>query len=163
MVTDASDQQKFQHAWPLVTMQDCFHHKVKTVIVWYCTFTTARKKSEFWDKVTITNYHLYSMAEIRFHGFHMSKGKKQTNIKMHSLTLSPLPYLFTLFSDPTTQPSTTIPLPLPGIIFSLSDSLCCSESTKPIQSGLFLLVVDVIERASTHQTIPPTETGISYF
>ncbi len=70
----------------------------------------------------------------------MCKGKnKQTNIKnaqsnTHSHS-SPLPLL--PFSDPTTLPSTTIPLPLPGIVFSLSDSLCCSASTKPIQRGLF--------------------------
>ncbi len=63
----------------------------------------------------------------------MCKGKKQTKIKnaqsnTHSHS-SPLPLL--AFSDPTTT------LPLPGIIFSLSDSLCCSASTKPIQRGLF--------------------------
>ncbi len=66
--------------------------------------------------------HLYSMAEISFHRFHMCKGKKQTNIKnaqsnTHSHS-SPLPLL--PFSDPTTPlPPTTIPLPLPGnILFS---------------------------------------------
>ncbi len=123
-----SDQQTLQHTWPLVTMQACFCHrikKVKTVIVtflshnsdlyWnceftsynsdfirivrYCKFTIARKKSEFWDKVTITLYPLYSMAEISFHKFHMCKGKKQTNINLHSLThiLTPFSYLFSLF------------------------------------------------------------------
>ncbi len=69
----------------------------------YCKFTTARKKSEFWDKVTITHCPLYSMAEISFHRFHMCKGKKQTykqtNIKTaQSYTHShSSPHLFFLF------------------------------------------------------------------
>ncbi len=176
-----SDQQQLQHTWPLVTMQACFFHRIKKVktvivtflshnsdlywnceftscnsdfirIVWYCKFTIARKKSEFWDKVTITHCPLYSMAEISYHRFHMCTGKKQTNIKTaqsntHSHS-SPLPLL--PFSDPTTPlPPTTIPLLSQASFCSLSDSLCCSASTKPIQRGLFYSVVDVMERVST--------------
>ncbi len=82
------------------------------------------------------------MAEISFHRFHMCKGKKQ---KMHSLThiLIPLLYLFSLFLI-------QLFLSLSQASFcSLSDSLCCSASTKPIQRGLFYSVVDVMERVST--------------
>ncbi len=138
-----SDQQTFQHTWPLVTMQACFCHrikKVKTVIVtflshnsylyWnceftscnsdfirivrYCKFTIARKKSEFWDKVTITHCPLYSMAEISFHRFHVCKGKKQTNIKnaqsnTHSHS-SPLPLFFwSNYSSPSYNYSSPSP------------------------------------------------------
>ncbi len=119
-------------------------------IVRYCKFTIARKKSEFWDKVTITHCPLYSMAQISFHRFHMCKGKKQTNIKnaqsnTHSHS-SPLPLLH--FSDPTA------PLPLPGIIlFSFwffvlfcihktnskrSFLLCCWCNGKSFNTWLFL-------------------------
>ncbi len=164
-----SDQQKFQHTWPLVTMQACFCHrikKVKTVIVtflshnsdlyWnceftscnsdfirivrYCKFTIARKKSEFGDKVTITHCPLYSMAEISFHRFQVCKGKKFS-------LLSPLLH----FSDPTTPlPPTTIPLPLPGIIlFSFwFFVLFCIHRTNSKRYFL-LYVVDVMERVST--------------
>ncbi len=168
MVADASDQQKFQHTWPLVTMQACFCHRIKkvnTVIVtflshnsdfyyWNCEFTSCN--SDFirivrW-KVTVSLYPLYSMAEISFHRFHMCKGKKQTNIKMQSSThshSSPLPLLLP-FSDPTTPlPPTTIPLPLPDIIF-LSlwfFVLFCIHKTNSKRS--ILLYVDVLERAST--------------
>ncbi len=122
-------------------------------IVRYCKFTIARKKSEFWDKVTTTHCPLYSMAEISFHRFHMWKGKKQTNIKIaqsnthsHSSPLTLLP-----FSDPTTPlPPTTIPLPLPGIIlFSFwFFVLFCIHKTNSKRSFL-LYVVDVMERVST--------------
>ncbi len=121
-------------------------------IVRYCKFIIARKKSEFWDKVTITHCHLYSMAEISFHRFHMCKGKnKQT--KMHSLTqiLTPLLYLFSLFLiNYSSIPSTTIPLPLPDIIlFSLwFFVLFCIHKTNSKRSFL-LYVVDVMERVST--------------
>ncbi len=101
------------------------------------------KKSEFWDKVTSTLFPLYSMAEISFHGFHMCKGKKQTNkhknaqSNTHSHS-SPLPLIQLLLS-------------LLQLFLSLSQTLflCCSASTKPIQRGLFYSVVDVMEIAST--------------
>ncbi len=88
------------------------------------------KNSEFWDKVTIILYSLYSMAEISFHRFHKWEKNKQhknaqSNTHSHS---SPLPLL--PFSDPT------IPLPLPGIFFSLSDSVLFCIS-KTIQRGHF--------------------------
>ncbi len=90
------------------------------------------------------------MAEISFYRFHMCKGKKQTN-KMHSPIhiLTPLPYLFSLFLIQLLL--SLLQLFLSQASFcSLSDSLCCSASTKPIQRGPFLLyVVDVMERAST--------------
>ncbi len=98
-IADASDQQKLQHTWPLVTMQACFHDrkKVKNIfvtffisqflllywnsnfirIVRYCKFTISRKKN-IWDKETITLYPIYS---ITIHMFHLFKGKKQTSIK----------------------------------------------------------------------------------
>ncbi len=110
-------------------------------IVRYCKFTIARRKSEFWDKVTITLYPLYSMLEIHFHRFHMYKGEKKTHIQMHSPSNTHshsflLPLL--PFSDSTILlPPTTITLLHPGIIFYLSDSLCCSASTKPIQISIF--------------------------
>ncbi len=170
-----SDQQTFQHTWPLVIMQACFCHrikKVKTVIVtvlshnsdlyWncefascnsdfirivrYCKFTIAREKSEFWDKVTITHCPLYSMAEISFHKFHMCMGKKQTNIKnAQSNTHSHSSPLPLL---PFSDP--TIPLPLPGIIlFSFwFFVLFCIHKTNSKRSFL-LYVVDVMERVST--------------
>ena len=121
-----------------------------------------------WNKVTITLYPLYSMAEISFHRFHMCKREKQTNIKMHSpahILTPPLPLLLPYLSssDPTTPlPPPTIPLPLPGIIFfSLwFFVLFCIHKTNSKRS--FLLYVDVMEKHQ-HLTIPPTETGISYF
>ncbi len=38
MVADASDQQKFQHTWPLITMQACFRHRKKKVKIVIVTF-----------------------------------------------------------------------------------------------------------------------------
>ncbi len=155
-------------------MQACFCHRIKKVktviltflshnsdlywnceftscnsdfirIVRYCKFTIARKKSEFWDKVTIIHCHLYSMAEISFHRFHMCKGKKQTNIKTaqsntHSHSCN-LPLL--TFSAPTNHlPPTTIPLPLPGIIlFSFwFFVLFCIHKTNSKRSFLLYIV-----------------------
>ncbi len=111
-------------------------------IVRYCKFTIARRKSEFWDKVTITLYPLYSMLEIHFHRFHMYKGEKNkhtykcTALPTHILT--PFSYLFSLF---LIQLFFSLLQPLlsftQSLFFYLSDSLCCSASTKPIQISIF--------------------------
>ncbi len=126
-------------------------------IVRYCKFTIARKRLEFWDKVTITLYPLYSMAEISFHRFHMWGKNKQTNKHKNAQSntvshSSPLPLL--PFSDPT------IPLPLPGIIF-LSLWFCVVLNTQINSKRYFLLyVVDTLCLLYS-MSIPPTETWIS--
>ncbi len=112
-------------------------------IVRYCKFTIARRKSEFWDKVTITLYPLYSMLEIHFHRFHMYKGEKNkhtykcTALPTHILT--PFSYLFSLFLFQLffslLQPITLLQ---PRHYFFISlIQLCCSASTKPIQISIF--------------------------
>ncbi len=92
-------------------------------------------------------------AEISFHRFHMCTGEKTNKHKKCSLThiLTPLLYLFSFFLIQLLLSLLQLFLSLSqALFFSLSDSLCCSASTKPIQRGLFLLyVVDVMERVST--------------
>ncbi len=59
---------------------------------------------------------------------------------MHSLThiLTPFPYLFSLFLIQLLLSLLQLFLSLSQASFcSLSDYLCCSASTKPIQIGIF--------------------------
>ncbi len=48
-IADASDQQKLQHTWPLVTMQACFHDrkKVKNIFVTFFYLTILTSILEF--------------------------------------------------------------------------------------------------------------------
>ncbi len=147
--------------WPLVTMQACFCHSIKksknsncdllshnSDLYWNCEFTSCNsdfirivrycKNSQLQEKsqnseikFTITHCPLYSMAEISFHRFHMCKGK---NI-MQSTISSPL---FSIFLIQLLLSLLQLFLSLSQASFcSLSDSLCCSASTEPIQRGIF--------------------------
>ncbi len=86
-------------------------------IVRYCKFTIARKKTDKIDKVTITLYPLYSMAEIIFHYSTCLRGKTnkhktaQSNAHSHS-------FLW----------------PLLKVILSLSITLSLSLSLSPLLS-----------------------------
>ncbi len=62
MVADARDQQKIQHSWPLVTMQACFHDRIKKIKTIFVIFLS--HNSDFYIGIASLHLAIQTLSEL---------------------------------------------------------------------------------------------------